>query len=51
LYFGEEAMTFNHDYTFTVFVYSIIFLLWYLYATQSNGPLAKGSGSEIKSLT
>ena len=36
LYFGEDAMTFNHDYTFTVFVYSIIFLLWYLYAAKGG---------------
>ena len=32
LYFGEEALKFNHDYTFTVFVYCIIFALWYGYA-------------------
>jgi exosortase/archaeosortase family protein len=52
LYFGEEAMTFNHDYTFTVFVYSIIFLLWYLYATRgANGPLAARSKTTSEAIT
>lgn len=39
LYFGEEALQFNHDYTFTVFVYAIIFWLWYVFA--SAGRLSK----------
>ena len=45
-------MTFNHDYTFTVFVYSIIFLLWYLYATRgANGPLAARSKTTSEAIT
>jgi exosortase/archaeosortase family protein len=36
LYFGEEALKFNHDYTFTVFVYSIIFALWYGYTVGAG---------------
>jgi exosortase family protein XrtF len=36
LYLGEEALKFNHDYTFTVFVYSIIFALWYGYAAGAG---------------
>lgn len=32
-----EALEFNHDYTFTVFVYSIIFLLWYLWGMHFSG--------------
>lgn len=36
LYFGEEALKFNHDYTFTVVVYSIIFALWYAYAVGAG---------------
>ena len=36
LYFGEEALKFNHDYTFTVFVYSIIFALWYGYTAGAG---------------
>ena len=36
LYFGEEALKFNHDYTFTVLVYSIIFVLWYGYAVGAG---------------
>ena len=32
--YWPSALEFNHDYTFTVFVYSIIFALWYLYAMQ-----------------
>tara|TARA_B110000879_G_scaffold211052_1_gene302584 strand:+ start:3166 stop:3681 length:516 start_codon:yes stop_codon:yes gene_type:complete len=34
--YWPSALEFNHDYTFTVFVYSIIFALWYVYATQQN---------------
>ena len=29
-----EYLDFNHLYTFTIFVYSIIFLLWYLWAKK-----------------
>jgi len=36
LYFGEDALKFNHDYTFTVFVYSIIFALWYGYTVGAG---------------
>jgi exosortase family protein XrtF len=36
--YWPSALDFNHDYTFTVFVYSIIFALWYLYAAQNHGP-------------
>lgn len=41
LYFGEEALKFNHDYTFTVFVYSIIFALWYGYAAGAGFGLRR----------
>jgi len=41
--YWPSAMEFNHDYTFTVFVYSIIFALWYVYATQQNGMSWKRS--------
>jgi len=41
LYFGEEALKFNHDYTFTVFVYSIIFALWYGYAVGAGFGLKR----------
>ena len=41
LYLGEEALKFNHDYTFTVFVYSIIFALWYGYAAGAGFGLKR----------
>jgi exosortase family protein XrtF len=41
LYLGEEALKFNHDYTFTVFVYSIIFALWYGYAVGAGFGLGR----------
>ena len=41
LYFGEEALKFNHDYTFTVFVYSIIFALWHGYAMRAGFGLKR----------
>lgn len=39
LYFGKEALEFNHDYTFTVLVYAVIFALWYGYTTRSGFTL------------
>lgn len=35
--YRPSALEFNHDYTFTVFVYSIIFALWYLYGSYYSG--------------
>ena len=35
-------LDFNHLYTFTIFVYSIIFLLWYIWAKKHGGINAKG---------
>ena len=29
LYYNPEYLDFNHDYTFTIFVYAVIFALWY----------------------
>lgn len=41
LYFGDEALKFNHDYTFAVFVYGIIFALWYGYAVGDGVGLKR----------
>ena len=45
LYLGEEALKFNHDYTFSVFVYSIIFALWYGYAVGAGFGLKRPQSS------
>lgn len=37
--YAPEALDFNHHYTFTVFVYAIIFGLWYLWAMKLS-PVA-----------
>ncbi|MEX1003065.1 MAG: archaeosortase/exosortase family protein [Crocinitomicaceae bacterium] len=37
----HEYMDFNHLYTFTVFVYAIIFLLWYWYAKKHSAYASK----------
>jgi exosortase family protein XrtF len=29
-----DVLDFNHTYTFTIFVYSFVFLLWYIWATK-----------------
>lgn len=29
LFYSPESLAFNHDYTFTIFVYVVIFALWY----------------------
>ncbi|MBT3646610.1 MAG: archaeosortase/exosortase family protein [Flavobacteriales bacterium] len=33
-----EVLDFNHTYTFTIFVYSFVFLLWYIWATKFVQP-------------
>lgn len=35
--YAPSALDFNHDYTFTIFVYSIIFILWYWWAMGASG--------------
>ncbi len=37
--YHPEQFQFNHDYTFTIVVYSFVFLLWYLWVTKFS-PLA-----------
>ncbi|UTW62736.1 archaeosortase/exosortase family protein [bacterium SCSIO 12741] len=32
--YWPETLDFNHTYTFTILVYSYVFLLWYLWATK-----------------
>lgn len=44
--YTPEALDFNHHYTFTVFVYAIIFGLWYLWAMKLS-PVA--SAAPVKS--
>lgn len=36
-----EYLDFNHLYTFTIFVYAIIFVLWYWYAKKFSGNVKK----------
>ncbi len=33
-YYSPDSLEFNHTYTFTILVYSYVFLLWYLWATK-----------------
>jgi exosortase family protein XrtF len=33
-----KALDFQHDYTFTIVVYSFVFLLWYLWAVKFSKP-------------
>jgi exosortase family protein XrtF len=35
--FAPEKLEFNHTYTFTILVYSLVFLLWYLWAYKIAG--------------
>ena len=39
VYWNEDYLSFNHDYTFTVLVYSYVFLLWYWWSKHSNKTL------------
>jgi len=36
----EEWLSFNHDYTFTILVYSVVFALWYIWVNRfsTSGP-------------
>lgn len=47
--YTPEALDFNHHYTFTVFVYAIIFGLWYLWAMKLSpapaAPVASPQGN------
>ena len=36
LLYSPESLAFNHDYTFTIFVYAVIFALWYGWVCKSN---------------
>lgn len=36
LFYSPESLAFNHDYTFTIFVYAVIFALWYSWVGKSN---------------
>jgi len=41
-YFPDpDVLDFNHTYTFTLFVYSWVFLLWYIWAVKFSGINAK----------
>ncbi len=37
-----EALDFNHTYTFTILVYSYVFVLWYLWANKLSDSVQKG---------
>lgn len=39
--YHHEYMDFNHLYTFTIFVYGIIFLLWYWFAKKYGAHVSK----------
>jgi exosortase family protein XrtF len=36
VYWNEAYLSFNHDYTFTILVYSYVFFLWYWWSKHSN---------------
>lgn len=34
VFYNEAWLDFNHDYTFTIFVYAVVFCLWYVWVTR-----------------
>lgn len=44
VYKKPEWLTFNHDYTFTILVYSFVFLLWWLWINKFS-PLRQAKAS------
>lgn len=38
---SPETFDFNHTYTFTMFVYGFVFLLWYLWAVRFSGVVQR----------
>ena len=45
-FYWPEALSFNHDYTWTVLIYGFIFWLWYLWTNRLSmeGPTVKAHG-------
>jgi exosortase family protein XrtF len=46
VYWNESYLSFNHDYTFTIIVYSYVFGLWYWWSKKSDGLVAYGADSK-----
>lgn len=42
-----EWLDFNHNYTFTILVYSVVFLLWYIWAKKIASPYLEIKNAEI----
>jgi hypothetical protein len=37
VHWNENWLSFNHDYTFTLIVYSFVFLLWWIWVNKFSG--------------
>lgn len=37
VHINEDWLSFNHDYTFTLFVYAFVFLLWWVWVNKFSG--------------
>lgn len=46
-YYAPEHLNFNHTYTFTILIYSYIFMLWYFWATNSRFRSEEGKRQAI----
>jgi len=40
VYWNEDYLAFNHDYTFTIIVYSYVFCLWYWWSKGTNREIS-----------
>jgi len=44
---SPETLDFNHNYTFTIIVYSFIFLLWYMWSTKFSKKTVIETSSKV----
>jgi exosortase family protein XrtF len=44
VHYNENWLAFNHDYTFTVFVYGVVFGLWYIWVNRFGAKSTNKSG-------
>jgi exosortase family protein XrtF len=42
-----QWLDFNHNYTFTIIVYGMVFLLWYIWAVKYAAPYIKEKGDNV----
>ena len=45
VYYNEGWLAFNHDYTFTIFVYAVVFMLWLVWINRFAQPKSSANAN------